>query len=43
MHYAYLLTRLPKITNVLSDLEIFTLVWSGLCHDVGHRGYNNSF
>jgi hypothetical protein len=43
MHYCYLLSKLSKTASLLSDLDAFTLVFSGLCHDVGHRGFNNNF
>ena len=42
MHYCYLLSKLPQ-ASILTDLDIFILVLSGLCHDTGHRGFNNNF
>ena len=43
MHLAYLLTSSDKNKNILSQLEIFTIILSALCHDVGHTGYTNNF
>jgi calcium/calmodulin-dependent 3',5'-cyclic nucleotide phosphodiesterase len=34
---------MAKNDNLLSDLSKFTVVFSALCHDVGHTGYSNVF
>lgn len=43
MHMCYLLGRLEKYSEYLSDVNLFALVFSGLCHDVGHPGRTNQF
>lgn len=43
MHSCYLLSSLPSNFNILNSKNIFTNVFSGLCHDVGHTGFTNAF
>ena len=43
MHMCYLLSNLDRNREYLSDINIFALVFSGLCHDVGHPGRTNQF
>ena len=43
MHGCFLLKENTSISNYFNDLEKFALVFSGLCHDVSHRGYTNNF
>lgn len=43
MHGCYMFTTATSIRLYLSDLEKFALVFSGLCHDVSHRGFTNNF
>jgi len=43
MHTCYLLTHTAKSKLTLSPFIIFTIVLSGLCHDVGHTGFTNLF
>ncbi|KAL5012349.1 hypothetical protein ScPMuIL_010900 [Solemya velum] len=42
-HFCFLLTKNLKLENYLEDIEIFALFVSCLCHDIDHRGTNNSF
>jgi len=39
----YLLSNLDRNREYLSDINVFALVFSGLCHDVGHPGRTNQF
>ena len=32
-----------KAVSVLKDIDIFAVIFSGLCHDVGHTGRTNNF
>lgn len=32
-----------KIEEYLSNIEIFAVLLSALCHDVGHTGFSNSY
>ncbi|KAG9351420.1 hypothetical protein JZ751_022670, partial [Albula glossodonta] len=42
-HFCYLLCKNLQLTNYLDDIEIFALFVSCMCHDLDHRGTNNSF
>ncbi|KAI4581253.1 hypothetical protein MJG53_020841, partial [Ovis ammon polii x Ovis aries] len=42
-HFCYLLYKNLELTNYLEDMEIFALFISCMCHDLDHRGTNNSF
>nr|KAF6343408.1 phosphodiesterase 2A [Pipistrellus kuhlii] len=42
-HFCYLLYKNLELTNYLEDIEIFALFVSCMCHDLDHRGTNNSF
>ncbi|XP_057313271.1 cGMP-dependent 3',5'-cyclic phosphodiesterase-like isoform X1 [Hydractinia symbiolongicarpus] len=42
-HFSYLLLKSTKAREYISDLEAFVLLVSCLCHDIDHRGTNNSF
>ncbi|XP_071484459.1 cGMP-dependent 3',5'-cyclic phosphodiesterase-like [Diadema antillarum] len=42
-HFCYLLYKNLNQLNALSDLETFALFVACLCHDLDHRGTNNSF
>ncbi|XP_052278035.1 cGMP-dependent 3',5'-cyclic phosphodiesterase-like isoform X8 [Dreissena polymorpha] len=41
--FCYQLIRNLKLENQLEEIEIFSLFVSCLCHDIDHRGTNNSF
>ena len=43
MHTAYLLSGLAECKKILASKDIFSIVFSGLCHDVGHTGFTNLF
>lgn len=43
MHTCYLLAHSPKMQQLLTPFRIFTVIFSGLCHDVGHTGFTNLF
>ncbi|XP_024609104.1 cGMP-dependent 3',5'-cyclic phosphodiesterase isoform X9 [Neophocaena asiaeorientalis asiaeorientalis] len=42
-HFCYLLYKNLELANYLEDMEIFALFISCMCHDLDHRGTNNSF
>jgi len=42
-HFSYLLLKNTNAAKYLSDLEKFVLIVACLCHDIDHRGTNNSF
>ncbi|KAJ8412607.1 hypothetical protein AAFF_G00129430 [Aldrovandia affinis] len=42
-HFCYLICKNLQLTNYLDDIEIFALFVSCMCHDLDHRGTNNSF
>ncbi|KAM9320559.1 LOW QUALITY PROTEIN: cGMP-dependent 3',5'-cyclic phosphodiesterase [Gastrophryne carolinensis] len=42
-HFCYLLYKNLELANYLEDIEIFALFVSCMCHDLDHRGTNNSF
>ncbi|XP_060579444.1 cGMP-dependent 3',5'-cyclic phosphodiesterase-like [Ruditapes philippinarum] len=41
--FCYQLIKNLKLENTLDDIELFSLFVSCLCHDIDHRGTNNSF
>jgi len=43
MHGCYMLAFHTKAKEILEPLQLFTLVFSGLCHDVNHTAKNNAF
>ncbi len=43
MHGCYLFSENTSVKNYLTEFEKFTLIFSGLCHDVSHKGYTNNF
>lgn len=43
MHGCYMFVTKTSVKEYLSDIERLALVFSGLCHDVSHRGYTNNF
>ncbi|XP_041463445.1 cGMP-dependent 3',5'-cyclic phosphodiesterase-like isoform X3 [Lytechinus variegatus] len=42
-HFCYLLYKNLDSLNVLTEMEVFALFVACLCHDLDHRGTNNSF
>ncbi|XP_039525999.1 cGMP-dependent 3',5'-cyclic phosphodiesterase-like [Pimephales promelas] len=42
-HFCYLLYKNLELANYLEDIEILALFVSCMCHDLDHRGTNNSF
>ncbi|CAD5215262.1 unnamed protein product [Bursaphelenchus okinawaensis] len=42
-HFCYLLCRINKVKESLSDLERLSLLVACLCHDIDHRGTTNAF
>ena len=44
-HFCFLLARNLRLSErrLLSDLEVLSLLVACLCHDLDHRGTNNSF
>ncbi|KAJ8267001.1 hypothetical protein GJAV_G00137090 [Gymnothorax javanicus] len=42
-HFCYLLCKNLQLTNYLDGIEILALFVSCMCHDLDHRGTNNSF
>nr|XP_014351806.1 PREDICTED: cGMP-dependent 3',5'-cyclic phosphodiesterase [Latimeria chalumnae] len=42
-HFCYLLYKNLELAKYLEDIEIFALFVSCMCHDLDHRGTNNSF
>ena len=38
-----MLSSMPSNYNILNEKNIFAIVFSGLCHDVGHTGFTNAF
>uniref|UniRef100_A0A8C6U8L0 Phosphodiesterase n=1 Tax=Neogobius melanostomus TaxID=47308 RepID=A0A8C6U8L0_9GOBI len=42
-HFCYLMYKNLGLANYLEDIEILALFVSCLCHDLDHRGTNNSF
>ncbi|XP_026872624.2 cGMP-dependent 3',5'-cyclic phosphodiesterase isoform X2 [Electrophorus electricus] len=42
-HFCYLLYKNLELSDYLEDIEIFALFVSCMCHDLDHRGTNNSF
>lgn len=43
MQSCYMLSKGKKAMQVLKNIDIFAVVLSGLCHDVGHTGRTNNF
>ena len=43
MHTCYLISSLQENQKIFTNHEFFAIVFSGLCHDVGHTGFTNSF
>mmetsp|Transcript_45109 Transcript_45109/g.107250 ORF Transcript_45109/g.107250 Transcript_45109/m.107250 type:complete len:1005 (+) Transcript_45109:44-3058(+) len=43
IHYAYKLAVSMKSQEQLSRTEVFALLVGALCHDLDHRGHNNTF
>ena len=44
-HFAYLVLKNSRLleAGVLSSLEAFALLIAAMCHDLDHRGTNNSY
>jgi hypothetical protein len=42
-HYVFKLMSSAGLTIKMSPALLFTLVVAAVCHDIGHRGYNNAF
>lgn len=42
-HTSYRLMVVPKLNNILSDLEVFAVLVGAIAHDIGHPGVNNVF
>ncbi|KAL0994287.1 hypothetical protein UPYG_G00120250 [Umbra pygmaea] len=42
-HFCYLLCKNLELSHYLEEIEIFALFVSCMCHDLDHRGTNNSF
>ena len=42
-HSCFYLYKTTRLKNYVSDLQAFSQITSGLCHDVGHTGRTNSF
>ncbi|XP_064609581.1 cGMP-dependent 3',5'-cyclic phosphodiesterase-like [Liolophura sinensis] len=42
-HFCYLLIKNLQLQDYLDEIEVFALFVSCLCHDIDHRGTNNSF
>ncbi|XP_065136382.1 cGMP-dependent 3',5'-cyclic phosphodiesterase isoform X1 [Paramisgurnus dabryanus] len=42
-HFCYLLYKNLELSNYLEDIEMLALFVSCMCHDLDHRGTNNSF
>jgi hypothetical protein len=38
-----MLSNCEKAIKTLKKIDIFTVIFSGLCHDVGHTGRTNNF
>ena len=43
MHCCYIMVEMPKNEEYLNGEEALSVLISGLCHDVGHTGFTNSF
>ncbi|EGR32677.1 hypothetical protein IMG5_074870 [Ichthyophthirius multifiliis] len=43
MQSCHMLTKCQKSQSILKDIDVFTVIFSGLCHDVGHTGRTNNF
>ncbi|XP_052077057.1 cGMP-dependent 3',5'-cyclic phosphodiesterase-like isoform X3 [Mytilus californianus] len=42
-HFCYLCIKNFKLNECMEDIELFALFVSCLCHDIDHRGTNNSY
>ncbi|XP_021362109.1 cGMP-dependent 3',5'-cyclic phosphodiesterase-like isoform X1 [Mizuhopecten yessoensis] len=42
-HFCYVCMKNLKLTQYLEDIEMFSLFTSCMCHDIDHRGTNNSY
>ncbi|XP_060080047.1 uncharacterized protein LOC132559446, partial [Ylistrum balloti] len=42
-HFCYVCMKNLKLSQYLEELEMFSLFTSCLCHDIDHRGTNNSY
>ncbi|XP_071126265.1 cGMP-dependent 3',5'-cyclic phosphodiesterase-like isoform X7 [Mytilus edulis] len=42
-HFCYLCIKNFKLNEYMEDIELFALFVSCLCHDIDHRGTNNSY
>ncbi|PAA84003.1 hypothetical protein BOX15_Mlig033223g1 [Macrostomum lignano] len=42
-HFTYLCLKNLRLENYLTPLEYFSFLVASLCHDIDHRGTNNSF
>ena len=43
MHGCFMFTETTSVKFYFSELEKFAFIFSGLCHDVSHRGCTNNF
>lgn len=43
MQCCFAFVNQTSIKNYFNSLEKFSLIFSGLCHDVAHTGHNNVF
>ena len=43
MHQSYLFITQTKVKEMMNTLEQHALIFSALCHDVGHTGKSNAF
>lgn len=43
LHSSYMLMSIPKVFEIFNPQEIFAVLIAALCHDLGHRGYTNTF
>ena len=39
----FFLSTQSKVKELIKDIWVFSLIVSGLCHDVDHSGFSNSF
>ncbi|XP_069130553.1 uncharacterized protein [Argopecten irradians] len=42
-HFCYVCMKNLKLTQYLEEIEMFSLFTSCMCHDIDHRGTNNSY
>ena len=43
LHSSYMLMSIPKICEIFNTQEILSVLIAALCHDLGHRGFTNSY